>query len=245
MVLVLGLLAPSCGGGSGSSTPRVRIVAIVTAGTEGGTAARFSVTRTGEVRDALAVACVVSGTVSNAAGGDFAEAPFPNPVRIPAGSRGVEIAVTPIGDALPEGNETLTVTLLRAQGRYELSREISATVTILDDDPLVTEVTVAEAKALVDAHAGDPFFAILDVRMPVEFVAGHLAGALNIDVLEPGFAASAARLDPSWEYLLHCRSGTRSALALVTLRALGFTTIHHMYEGFDGWVAAGYPVATD
>jgi rhodanese-related sulfurtransferase len=242
--LVLCLLASSCRDGGHASGSRVRIVAVAATCSEDGGTARFLVTRSGGVRDARAVAFAVSGTASNVAGVDFAEAPLASPILIPAGDRDVEIVITPIDDALSEGEETLTVTLLPGGGGEPRGDEVG-TVTILDDDPLVTNVTVAEAKALVDGHVTDPDFVVLDVRTPGEFAAGHIAGAVNIDYLAGDFATRLAALDTGKVYLLHCKSGARSTAALPTLLALGFMTIDHMTAGFDGWVAAGYPVSTD
>jgi phage shock protein E len=62
---------------------------------------------------------------------------------------------------------------------------------------------------------------VIDVRTPEEFAAGHVEGALLIDVSTPDFAARIAALDPEGEYLVYCRSGNRSAQAVATMRDTG------------------------
>ena len=66
---------------------------------------------------------------------------------------------------------------------------------------------------------------ILDVRTPDEFSAGHLDGAVNIDVQSAEFDALVSQLDPEGSYLVYCRSGNRSAQAIDRMAALGFTDL--------------------
>lgn len=66
---------------------------------------------------------------------------------------------------------------------------------------------------------------IIDVRTADEFGAGHLEGAINIDVQSASFDAMAAQLPVDGDYLVYCRSGNRSAAAIERLQALGFTSL--------------------
>ena len=66
---------------------------------------------------------------------------------------------------------------------------------------------------------------ILDVRTPAEFSAGHLDGALNIDVQSAEFDALVSQLDPEGSYIVYCRSGNRSTQAIDRMAALGFTDL--------------------
>jgi len=43
------------------------------------------------------------------------------------------------------------------------------------------------------------------------------------------------------EYVLHCASGWRSALAVATLQDMGFAA-SHLKDGFSDWVAQGGPI---
>ena len=107
----------------------------------------------------------------------------------------------------------------------------------------ITEVDVQTAKRLI--HSESPI--LLDVREPEEFAQGHLAGAINVprgvlefnvDPLNP--AAIAALTDRSTKMIVYCRSGARSALAVQTLRTLGYESISSMSGGFTAWQAAGH-----
>lgn len=83
---------------------------------------------------------------------------------------------------------------------------------------------------------------VLDVRTPREYAAGHLAGAVNLNLRAADFAAQAARLDKSRTYLVHCAVGARSASACQKLGAMGFTNLVNLKTGLKGWEAAGQPV---
>lgn len=84
--------------------------------------------------------------------------------------------------------------------------------------------------------------AVLDVRTADEFKEGHVDGAANIDILEPGFADKLAKLDKSKPLLVHCQAGGRSTRALPTLEKLGFQQVYHLDGGMNDWVKAGKPV---
>jgi rhodanese-related sulfurtransferase len=60
------------------------------------------------------------------------------------------------------------------------------------------------------------------VRTPEEFAAGHLDGAVLVDIKDASFDARIAELDPSMSYVVYCRSGNRSAQAVERMKAAGF-----------------------
>jgi protein disulfide-isomerase len=83
---------------------------------------------------------------------------------------------------------------------------------------------------------------VLDVRTASEFEAGHLPGALNLDITARDFSQKAAALDKSKTYLVHCASGVRSLKACETMGSLGFHALYNLPGGFRAWVRAGKPV---
>lgn len=83
---------------------------------------------------------------------------------------------------------------------------------------------------------------ILDVRTPVEFAEGHIAGATVVDWNDPSFSSRVAELDKSKRYLVYCRSGNRSAQAVAAMREMGFTDIAELQGGVIAWEAAGLPL---
>jgi len=90
--------------------------------------------------------------------------------------------------------------------------------------------------------AEDKRSVILDVRTPEEFTAGHLPGAVNLNVNAPDFQAQAALLDRSKIYLVHCATGVRSVNACEKLDRLDFPHLYNLSGGFKAWTKAGKPV---
>jgi phage shock protein E len=75
--------------------------------------------------------------------------------------------------------------------------------------------------------------AVLDVRTPLEFEAGHVPGALNIPFDQ--VAARTAELGAKDKPLLvYCRSGRRSGVAAAELIKQGFTAVYD-FKSISDW----------
>lgn len=111
-------------------------------------------------------------------------------------------------------------------------------------DALSPTMDVDQARTLLGAHAGRSDLVLLDVRTPGEFAAGHLPGAVLLDIHAEGFEARLAQLDRSPTYLVYCRTQNRSGRAAETMRRLGFGQVTVMVGGFAEWAKRGFPVET-
>jgi hypothetical protein len=118
-------------GSDSPSLPTVSISAPDSAATEAGSApGSFSVRRTGSTAAGLSVSYTIAGSATN--GSDYQL--LPETVTIPSGSSTATINVTPIDDALLEGNETVVATLSANPG-YNIGAPSAATVSVIDDEP--------------------------------------------------------------------------------------------------------------
>jgi rhodanese-related sulfurtransferase len=84
---------------------------------------------------------------------------------------------------------------------------------------------------------------VIDVCTAKEFAAGHVPGALNLDVNSPDFTSKAARLDKSKPVLVNCHAGIRGARAAAILNELGFQSVINLEGGLYAWEAAGHKPA--
>lgn len=84
------------------------------------------------------------------------------------------------------------------------------------DEPLTRRLELAAARTLVESGRA----VWLDVRLPSEFQAGHLPGAVNLPLymLRPRIAS----LNPDSHYIAVCDSGRRSSVAAFVLTQKGF-----------------------
>ena len=135
-----------------------------------------------------------------------------------------------------------------------MKTELLIAALLLGAAPLVTVTAADKAAAAkqnavkrVDVEQFDKLRAnhqnlVLDVRTEKEFKAGHIPGAINIDVNGPEFERKIAKLDKSKTYLVHCAAGVRSAKACKKLTGAGFMDLYDLAPGFRGWEKAGKPI---
>lgn len=101
---------------------------------------------------------------------------------------------------------------------------------------------------------------LIDVREPAEFRAEQIPGAINLplsgfqasqvhDLLEKSPMSAALRAGGSGDdvqvprFVLHCRTGNRSAQAAARCVGAGLSPVVHMAGGLEAWKQGGHPVA--
>lgn len=97
----------------------------------------------------------------------------------------------------------------------------------------------------------DTLIVRLDVRTAEEFAQGHIANAVNIDVMKPDFeqkvSAQISKTNANGgptTIAVNCRSGKRSKKAAELLVQMGYGVIE-LNAGYNGWMAAGMPVSKE
>ncbi len=77
---------------------------------------------------------------------------------------------------------------------------------------------------------------LIDVREPVEFKQGHIAGARNVPLT--ALSDVVADYDPNDEIVFICQSGMRSLQAASFWNSLGYRKAMNLEGGMDAWTAA-------
>jgi len=111
--------------------------------------------------------------------------------------------------------------------------------------PKVDEFTPLDQAKLL-WQRGDVLF--LDAREPDDFIAGHIANALNLPAqsFAQHFGAIAPMLTPASELVLYC-DGLECELShrlRDSLRSLGYTNTHLLLNGWSAWRDAKLPTVT-
>jgi rhodanese-related sulfurtransferase len=83
---------------------------------------------------------------------------------------------------------------------------------------------------------------LVDCRELYEWAAGRIDGAVHIP-LNSIMAGVTGDLDPARPVVVVCRSGNRSELASLMLRARGFEA-YNLEGGMEDWEAKGLPFST-
>jgi uncharacterized protein len=123
--------------GDGGSLPTVSIEATSNAAEAGTANGNFRISRTGDTTESLVVNYSVDET-SATPGADYTV--LPGTATIAAGSSFVDVLVTPVDDAIVEGNEVVTLTLSGSAEIYTVGTG-TASVTIVDNDTVAPSVT--------------------------------------------------------------------------------------------------------
>jgi rhodanese-related sulfurtransferase len=105
--------------------------------------------------------------------------------------------------------------------------------------PIVPEIEVLQAKALIDAGA-----LVIDVRGAEQFAVRHLPGAVLVPlaILRAGIppVVIAAKDKP---VVVYCNKGFVSGPeATQLLQQAGFSKVVNLHSGIEGWAAAGLPL---
>lgn len=110
---------------------------------------------------------------------------------------------------------------------------------VKDEGAIPVNIPPAEAAKYIESAKP----VVIDVRTPEEYAAGHLPqAAMLIDFKAADFKDKISALDRGAKYLIYCRSGHRSGLALGVMKELGFADARDIAGGINAWAAAGLPV---
>lgn len=108
-------------------------------------------------------------------------------------------------------------------------------------DDLQTVQTV-NTEQMANSAGGSENAVVIDVRNSNERAAGHIPGTIHIPL---GYLPDRAReLPRDRPIIVHCQSGSRSAIAAGVLQALGFENVRNTVGGYAEWakgVAASKP----
>ena len=97
-------------------------------------------------------------------------------------------------------------------------------------------ITVEEGKEMMSSHD----VAVIDVREPHEYNAGHVPNA-NLIPVATVFARK-DELPRDKDVIFVCGVGQRSALACEMAAAAGLSRLFNLEGGTEAWIKAGNPV---
>jgi rhodanese-related sulfurtransferase len=108
-------------------------------------------------------------------------------------------------------------------------------------EAIYKRLIATQCDSLVKANKTNPNFVILDVRTHGEWVGDHLEGAIYRSTGDADFKKRLDELPKHKTYLLHCKSGGRSAGAFARMKELEFAEVYEMIGGINAWKNANKP----
>lgn len=103
----------------------------------------------------------------------------------------------------------------------------------------IKHLTVQEVKNAIDTKKD---IILIDVRRPEEYQAGHLKNSILLTLDTIGAKAAEVIPDKNKAYFVYCRTGHRSAQAVIQLEQMGYTNLNDMTGGITEWSSMGFPV---
>ncbi len=101
----------------------------------------------------------------------------------------------------------------------------------------------AAPTAALKSLGADPKPILIDVRGEQELKdSGYIDGQVNIPVKTLLEDLTLLPTDKSQPIIVYCAIGHRGAMAMVTLRLLGYTDVSSIGGGFNNWVKGGLPI---
>jgi len=101
---------------------------------------------------------------------------------------------------------------------------------------------LAACSAPVDSIEVSASTVVVDVRTPSEYGAGHLDGAINVDLQSTTFDTDISALPMDGDYVVYCASGNRSAAAVARMTDLGFTGLTDAHGISDAAASTGLAI---
>ncbi len=98
----------------------------------------------------------------------------------------------------------------------------------------------ASVEEVLDALGAGEDVAIVDVREPDEWEAGHIPGARLIPRGALEHRAAEELPDRDRRIVVHCNAGGRGTLAAKTLTEMGYTNVANLEGGLNAWRERGY-----
>ncbi len=98
-------------------------------------------------------------------------------------------------------------------------------------------VNVIEGKKLINEKLGDKDFELIDVRSPMEYKSIHIKGSKLIPLEEIDKYLDS--LEKNKTYLIYCRTGGRSGMAVKLFEEKGLKAIN-MMGGIMDWIEEEY-----
>lgn len=86
---------------------------------------------------------------------------------------------------------------------------------------------------------------LVDVRTPQEYSAGHLQGAILMNIKDASFDSLLLTLDKTRPVFVYCRVGKRSLEAANILEKYKFKVVYNLDGGINAWKDKGKAVISD
>lgn len=109
---------------------------------------------------------------------------------------------------------------------------------VLGEEVLAEHVSPSGFKQALESGE----YKLIDVRTEEEYKQGHVKNSTQKDYYKTQkFSDYLDSIDKNEKYLIYCRSGKRSSMALKIMKEKGFKNVSDLAGGYSAWATFGYP----
>ena len=103
------------------------------------------------------------------------------------------------------------------------------------------DISPKQTHQMILEHSQDQNLVILDVKTEGEYLNNHLPNSKLFDFFSLSFKDDLFRLDKNKIYIVICKIGIRSEIAMNLMKKMGFKEVYNVLGGDDRWFAEEIP----
>lgn len=109
------------------------------------------------------------------------------------------------------------------------------------ENGIFKDISPKETHQMVQEYGQDENLVVLDVKTEQEYLTNHLSDSKHIDFFSSSFKDDLFRLDKNKIYIVICKVGIRSEIAMKLMKKMGFKEVYNVFGGDDRWFAEEIP----
>ncbi|MCP4023145.1 MAG: rhodanese-like domain-containing protein [Desulfobacteraceae bacterium] len=103
------------------------------------------------------------------------------------------------------------------------------------------DISPEQADQMIQDNSQDQNLAVLDVKTEQEYQNNHVSGSTQMDFFSSTFKDDLFGLDKDKVYIIICKVGIRSEIAMKLMKKMGFKEVYNVLGGDDRWIAQEIP----
>ncbi len=107
------------------------------------------------------------------------------------------------------------------------------------ENGIFKDISPKETYQMIQEHS--QYLVVLDVKTEQEYLKNHLPDSKFIDFFSPSFKDDLFGLEKNKIYIVICKVGVRSEIAMNLMKKMGFKEVYNVLGGYDRWFSEEIP----
>ncbi len=109
------------------------------------------------------------------------------------------------------------------------------------ENGIFKDISPMQANEMIQDCGHDQDVTVLDVKTEPEYLNKHLSSSTHMDFFSSTFKDDLFELDKDKMYIIICKIGLRSEIAMNLMKKMGFKEVYNVLGGDDRWEAEEVP----